>query len=68
MFRIGCFQLGKNYSGFLNSIDVDECATAVDECDQNCQNNVGSYVCSCGLGFILNDNGFHCDGEYSALK
>ena len=52
-------------------IDVDECATRVDECDQNCQNNVGSYTCSCNLGYILNVDGFRCDGmssHYSTLK
>ena len=43
-------------------IDVDECTTGIDKCDQNCQNNVGSYVCSCNLGFMLNNDGFRCDG------
>ena len=43
-------------------IDIDECSTGVDECDQNCQNNIGSYECSCNSGYILNDAGFHCNG------
>ena len=51
-----------NFVSMNNIIDVDECATGVEECDQNCQNNVGSYECSCNLGFMLNNDGFRCDG------
>ena len=47
---------------FLWFIDIDECTTGVDECDQNCQNNIGSYECSCDSGYILNDDGFRCNG------
>ena len=43
-------------------LDVDECVDQVDECDQNCHNNVGSYSCSCNLGFTLNRDESHCDG------
>ena len=45
-------------------VDVDECTTGVDQCDQNCHNNVGSYTCSCNAGFTLNDDGFRCDGMH----
>ena len=43
--------------------DLDECEAEVDECDQTCHNNVGSYTCSCGAGFTLNSDGFRCDGK-----
>ena len=43
--------------------DVDECADGVSECDQNCHNNNGSYTCSCYVGFALNNDGLHCDGN-----
>ena len=48
----------------MPSIDLDECATGVNECDQNCANVVGSYTCSCGTGWTLNPDGFRCDGTY----
>ncbi len=47
---------------FLSS-DVDECALSQDLCEQNCQNTVGSYTCSCRSGFILNNDQRACDGE-----
>ena len=50
-------------SNCLYTIDLDECATGVDECDQNCANTIGSYTCSCGTGWNLNSDGFHCDGK-----
>ena len=42
--------------------DIDECSEQVDECDQNCHNNEGSYSCSCNFGFTLNDE-LYCDGN-----
>ena len=47
--------------------DIDECATQVDECEQNCHNNNGSYRCSCNAGYKLNDDGFHCDGTHISI-
>ena len=44
--------------------DIDECAEGTDRCAQNCHNNVGSYTCSCNVGFRLNSNGYGCDGKY----
>lgn len=44
-------------------IDINECAEGTDRCAQNCHNNVGSYTCSCNVGFRLNVNGYGCDGE-----
>ena len=47
--------------------DIDECATNQDDCDANavCTNTLGSYLCSCGAGFTLNntDGAVMCDGE-----
>ena len=45
------------------NIDVDECASEIDECDQTCHNDDGSYTCSCDTGYILNDDGLFCDGK-----
>ena len=46
--------------------DIDECATNSHQCQQNCHNNNGSYVCSCDSGYILDINGRSCDGEIVA--
>ena len=43
--------------------DIDECTTGIEQCDQRCENNVGSYTCFCDSGFILNVDGYRCDGE-----
>ena len=45
------------------SIDIDECRLETDQCAQNCHNNVGSYTCSCNVGYTLNSDGRHCDGK-----
>ncbi len=44
-------------------VDIDECAEGTDRCEHFCHNNVGSYSCSCRVGFRLNRNGFNCDGK-----
>ena len=44
-------------------IDIDECAEGTDRCTQNCHNTVGSYTCSCNVGYNLNANGWRCDGK-----
>jgi hypothetical protein len=43
------------------SIDVDECA-GVNDCQQLCENTVGSYSCSCNIGFTLQADGRNCTG------
>ena len=44
--------------------DIDECVKDPDACGQNCTNTNGSFVCSCGMGYILNEDGITCDGMY----
>lgn len=42
--------------------DIDECERETDQCNHLCENNVGSYTCSCHSGFeLMND--FHCEGK-----
>ena len=41
--------------------DIDECAEGTDMCGQNCHNTIGSYNCSCNIGYRLNMDGFGCD-------
>lgn len=49
--------------------DVDECATGQHKCEQHCVNTDGSYECECDYpGYLLNDDGFRCDGMYVLNK
>ena len=43
-------------------VDEDECTVGDDFCDQTCTNTVGSYTCGCNHGYVLNSNGYSCDG------
>ena len=45
-------------------VDVDECSEGTNECTQNCNNTIGSYVCSCNDGFIIDVDRRTCDGEH----
>ena len=38
-------------------LDIDECDSGNGGCEQNCQNNIGSYTCSCNTGY--EKSGFH---------
>ena len=44
-------------------LDFDECSASPPVCDvnSNCQNNVGSYTCSCKTGY--NGDGKTCTGK-----
>ena len=43
-------------------VDIIECDSNNGGCVQNCQNNPGSYTCSCNAGY--SKNGFHgCNGK-----
>ena len=43
-------------------LDIDECRQGTHQCSQDCHNSYGSYVCTCGSGFLI--NGKTCIGEY----
>ena len=40
--------------------DVNECAQNTDNCQQLCNNTVGSFTCSCETGYVLEMDGFTC--------
>ena len=44
-------------------VDIDECARQIDNCDQNCHNTIGSFYCSCNTSYLLNSNGYSCNGK-----
>ena len=47
----------------MSLIDINECSGSPSVCDvnANCQNNKGSYVCSCKVGFT--GDGKVCKGN-----
>lgn len=49
---------------FLNlNPDVDECSVNNGGCEQNCVNTIGSFRCSCRLGFRLDSTTQNCTGR-----
>ncbi|CAB3996722.1 Dorsal-ventral patterning tolloid, partial [Paramuricea clavata] len=42
------------------AMDNDECKREEHKCEQNCINKIGSYRCSCNLGYMLDNNGLNC--------
>ena len=48
-------------------VDIDECATNKDNCDDNaqCDNTVGGFTCRCNTGY--SGDGVTCAGTYGAL-
>ena len=47
----------------LLSPDINECNIATNPCKQHCINNDGSFVCECNNGYILDADGFTCNGQ-----
>ena len=45
------------------SVDIDECELDAHGCDQHCINIPGSFMCNCFEGYVLNVDGYTCDGE-----
>ena len=49
-------------------IDIDECETAVDNCEHVCLNTIGSFHCACQSGYTLNTfNNRTCNGKFNKL-
>ena len=46
--------------------DINEC-DGVNECQQHCHNTIGSYNCSCDVGFTLNRDERNCTGIYAPI-
>ena len=43
-------------------IDIDECTLNIDDCNQLCVNDIGSYHCECYDGYIRGTNSSSCVG------
>ena len=47
-------------------VDIDECATGSHQCNQNCGNTNGSYLCYCNSGYELH-NATTCVGRCNTM-
>ena len=43
--------------------DVNECTTKM-PCGQKCINTIGSFLCQCSTGYVLNANKISCDCKF----
>ena len=64
---VKCFtsQRRKDYSLCVHTYvpsDIDECDADPCDADADCQNFVGSFTCTCNVGF--SGDGFSCIGEF----
>jgi uncharacterized protein with NAD-binding domain and iron-sulfur cluster len=51
----------------LVPLDDLECDIDNGGCDQICINTIGNFHCNCSEGYLINDNGFSCDGEKASF-
>lgn len=42
--------------------DVNECMIGSFDCSHNCHNVIGSYICGCDCGYIIDTDGQTCNG------
>ena len=43
-------------------IDINECASNENDCEQQCFNSIGSYKCGCDEGCEFNETANTCQG------
>ena len=43
--------------------EIDECSEGISSCNMQCVNTIGSYYCSCFLGFQLMSDNHTCEGK-----
>lgn len=44
------------------AVDINECRENTDGCAQICSNTIGSYTCSCNIGYRLDMDRHACNG------
>ena len=49
---------------YFQNADTDECALGISGCNQVCTNTIGSYACSCYLGYQLTSDNRICAGKH----
>ena len=53
---------------FYIYLEIDECSVGSNNCEHNCRNTAGSFVCSCFTGYSLTANGFSCMSMYDCTS
>ena len=45
--------------------DINECASYNEDphCSQTCINTLGSYICMCSSGYVIESDGHNCTGQ-----
>ena len=51
----------------FSCLDFNECVFNNGGCEQQCINNIPSFECRCDEGFVLNSDGFSCNGIYMSV-
>ena len=49
------------------SLDINECLSNKGGCSQTCTNTIGSFVCSCQNGFVLDSDNLTCQGKVKCV-
>ena len=44
--------------------DIDECSNGTHKCSQICINTIGSFLCGCNIGYLLDIDGTTCHGMH----
>ena len=47
--------------------EIDECSEGISSCNMQCVNTIGSYYCSCFLGFQLMSDNYTCEGKVNYI-
>ena len=47
--------------------DINECSEGSHRCEQECHNAIGSYACSCEIGYRLNHDKLTCTGNFCVI-
>ena len=48
--------------------DIDECNEGTHVCTPHtCVNTIGSYTCGCNSGYLLDTDGFTCNGKHKRV-
>ena len=54
---------------WLHVSDVDECVPEVNPCEQVCTNQIGSFVCSCNDGYVVDPvDSNKCKGKVKVIS
>ena len=48
---------------FFSVSDIDECASGILRCEQNCVNTAGGAYCACDIGYEVSENNKTCTGR-----